>query len=366
MRPLPHLKPIPVRGRITKLQPKGLPVINMGYNELAYPPTPNVATALQKAASQAQSYGGPYCDALRDKLGAVNGIDPKAIICGNGSEELLDVIGRVFARPGDEILISEFGYIQFALIANRVGANLVKVREKDFTTDVDALLASVSDKTRVLYLANPNNPTGTMIGVDALSRLAQEVPKTVVLVLDLAYGEFAGNDYCAQVHQLVLEHENVIVTRTFSKAYGLAGCRVGWCHTPEWMVPVLYAARGMGPVNALAQAASLAALDERDVVAERVSEVVAERNRVAKTLAGIGMLPLPSHSNFLLVPSQDKSATTTEAIVEHLFDAGGIIVNRTREAGLEAYFRFSLSLPQHNDLLLDCIGPFAPRGAPNP
>lgn len=358
MRPHPYLDPMPIRGRISRSQPKGLPLINMGFNELPYSPSPKVAAALHQAEGHVQSYGSPHCDALRDKLGARHGIDPDAILCGNGSEEILDLIARVFARPGDEILISQYGYIQFALTANRVGATLVKAAEHEFKTDIDALLSSVTDKTRVVFLANPNNPTGTMVPVETLARLADALPSHVVLVLDLAYGEFAGDAYCAAVHDLVPQHENVVVTRTFSKAYGLAGARVGWCHSPEWMIPVLYAARGMGSVNALVQAAGLAALDEPQIIAQRVGEIVTERDRVADALRKLGMVVLPSHSNFLLVGFAQADPTRTEALVEHLFETGGLIVTRTREAGLEAYFRFSLSLPQHNDLLLDCVETF--------
>jgi len=358
MRPRAYLDPMPVRGRIDRLQPKGLPLINIGFNELPYPPAPKVAEALALAAQRAQSYGSPHNDALRAALGARNGLASDQIICGNGSEELLDVIARVFARPGDEILISEFGYIQFALTANRVGASLIKASEQAFTSDIDALVAAVTERTRILFLANPNNPTGTMVPLAELARLARTLPPTVVLVLDLAYGEFAPEGYCAQVHGLVAEHENVAVTRTFSKAYGLAGARVGWCHGPDWMIPLLYAARGMGTVNALAQAAACAALDEMDVVASRVREIVSERHRLAAALTTLGFTVLPSQANFLLISPPDGTPETTEALVEHLFDTAGIIVNRTREAGLERFLRFSLSRAAHNDLLLETVRAF--------
>lgn len=357
MRPTSYLAPMNVRGRIARAQPRGLPIINMGFNELPFPPSPRVAEALHNAAAAAQSYGSPHCDALRAALAQANGLDPDAIVCGNGSEDLLDVIARCFARPGDEILISQFGYIQFALTANRVGATLVKADESAHTTDVDALLAQVSDQTRVLFLANPNNPTGTMAPLEDLARLADDLPGHVVLVLDLAYGEFAGAGYCADVHRLAQGRENVVVTRTFSKAYGLAGARVGWCHAPGWMVPVLYAARAMGPVNALAQAAAIAALGEPQSVSEKVDLIVSERERLARALGDMGVTCLPSRANFLLAMPQGDAALT-ERLVVHLFDDAGIIVNRTREAGLERFFRFSLSLPEHNDLLLASLRRF--------
>lgn len=351
-RPRAYLDPMVVRGRISREQPLGLPLINLGFNELPYPPTPGVAEALGRASGQVQSYGSPHCDALRDKLGALHGIDADTIVCGNGSEEILDLFTRIFARPGDEVLISQYGYINFAICTNRVGATLVKAPEPDLQTDVDALLARVTDKTRLIFLANPNNPTGTAVSVEDLDRLASALPDHVVLIIDLAYGEFWGTEHCARVHRFVDRFDNVAVTRTFSKAYGLAGVRVGWSHTPDWMVPLLYAARGMGTVNALAQAAALAALSDQDIITERVAQLRQERDRVANALHDMGYEGPNSATNFLMMRRIGAPSEETEALVEHLFDAGGLIVNRTRETGLESYFRFSLGLPEHNDVLL--------------
>ena len=359
-RPTAYLAPIPVRGRISRPQPRGLPVINLGFNELPYPPTPRVAEALADATGAVQSYGSPHCDTLREQLGKQHALPPDQIVCGNGSEELLDLFTRLFARPGDEVLISEFGYINFAICTNRVGATLVKSPEANLTTDIDALLARVTDRTRLVFLANPNNPTGTALPVAEIARLAAALPDRVVLVLDLAYGEFWGDAFCDEVHALVDRHDTVAVTRTFSKAYGLAGVRIGWCHVPEWMVPLLYAARGMGTVNAVAQAAALAALEDRSIARERVDEICTERDRVAGALQGLGYGGPKSHTNFLLMRRTGATAEETEALVEHLFDAGGLIVNRTREAGLERYFRFSLGNKPANDMLVTCVENFSP------
>ncbi|PCH67926.1 MAG: histidinol-phosphate transaminase, partial [Rhodobacteraceae bacterium] len=203
----PYIAPLTVRGRISRVQPKGLPVVNLGFNELPYGPTPKVAEAIAACGLRANYYGSPGCDALRAALAQVNGLDADTIICGNGSEELLDVIARNFARGGDEILISQFGYIQFEMTANRLGADLVKAPEADFTTDVDALLGAVTDRTKLVFLANPNNPTGTVLPMSEITRLLEQMPPRVVVVLDLAYGEFAGAGYCAQVHGLAQQHD---------------------------------------------------------------------------------------------------------------------------------------------------------------
>ncbi len=356
--PQSYIRPLSIRQRISRPQPRGLPLINMGYNELPFAPPPHVLEAIQAVAARVNAYGDPTCVALRDALAAAHGLDADTIVCGNGSEEMLDVIGRCFARPGDEILISEFGYIQFPIVANRVGARLVKAPERDFRTNIDALLAAVTDKTRVLFLASPNNPTGTMSTVDELAVLARDLRPDVLLTIDLAYGEFASPDYCSAVHELALRHDNIIVTRTFSKAYGLAGLRVGWCHAPSALVPPLYAARGMGTVNAAAQAAALAALAQPDIIAERVATIVAERERVAAACVDLGLHVVPSQTNFLMAGVPGDDGSQADALAEHLFDTAGIIVNRTREDGLQGFIRFSLSLPQHNDLLLDSLQDF--------
>ncbi len=358
-----YIEPLNIRARIVKPQPKGLPVINLSFNELPWPPSDAVQLAIDDSASNANLYGNPSCQLLREAIAGKWALNQEQVICGNGSEELLDVIGRVFARTGDEILISEFGYIQFPIVANRVGATLVKAPETGYTTSVDALLDNVSDKTTVVFLANPNNPTGTMIDESELRRLASSLPAKTVLVIDLAYGEFADEDYCGSMHKLVTEFDNVIITQTFSKAYGLAGLRIGWLYAPEWMIPALYAARGMGTANAVAQAAAVAAIEAFESMRSRVKIIVAERERVSRQLSSLGISAVPSSANFVMARLDNGSAVSggvnsADALAVHLYDDAGILVNQTREAGLEKFIRFSISLPEHNDRLLLSLADF--------
>jgi len=298
------------------------------------------------------------CLELRKTIEKSYGINRENIICGNGSEELLDVITRNFVNSTDEILISEFGYIQFSLAANRLNASLGKSAEKNYHTSVDNLLAMVNRKTRLIFVANPNNPTGTFINISEIKRLLTNIPSNVVLVLDLAYGEFVGFDYCKQAHDLVEKFENLVVTRTFSKAFGLAGLRVGWCHAPQAMISGFYAARGMGSVNAMAQAAATAVLNELDQIQSRIDLIVSERERVAKALNDLNIETLPSFTNFLLASINNQDEKIIEDLVKFLFNEAGIIVNRTREQGLEGCMRFSLSLPEHNNLLINTCKKF--------
>lgn len=358
-RPHAYLKPYPVKARIARAQPLGLPIINMAFNELPFQPAKAVAKAIATTCANANRYGNPFCTQLEERITEHFDVAADSIICGNGSEELLDVIARNFVQAGDEIVISQFGYIQFELTANRLNATCKKAPEKNFTADADAILDTITSATKLVFLANPNNPTATLMSVADVERLADNLPAQTVLVLDLAYAEFAGADYCTNMHRLVKKHNNVIVTRTFSKAFGLAGLRVGWCHAPAWMIPGFYAARGMGTVNAVAQAAALAALHDIDEVHRRVAIMVAERERVVTELSKHGISTLPSHANFLLLRFNGGDAAITEAFVEHLFDTTGVLLTYTRESGLEGFFRVSLSLPEHNDLVIDCASRFS-------
>lgn len=362
-RPRSHIAPLHVRARESRPQPRGLPVINLSFNELPFTNSGDVQNAINEATANANIYGNPSCELLRRKLAEVYSLNADHLICGNGSEELLDVIGRVFARPGDEILISEYGYIQFPIIANRVGATLVKAAEKNFTTDIDRLLAAVTDRTTLVFLANPNNPTATMVDTKALRRLAQSLPTSAALVIDLAYGEFATAGYCASMHELVCQHENIIVTRTFSKAFGLAGLRIGWLHAPEWMIPSLYAARGMGTANAAGQAAAIAALIDRQNTESNISLIVSERERVSRALVETGFEVIPSSANFMMTRLKGGSENQATDLATHLFDDVGILINQTREDGLQSFIRFSLSLPDNNTLLLCSMKRFAIRSS---
>lgn len=353
--PRGYIQPLAVRQRIERLQPAGLPIINLSFNELPYPPTKSVLAAIQTATAHANNYGDPTCKKLAMAIGDTHELDPNRIVCGNGSEELLDIIGRCFAGSGDEIVISEYGYILFSIISARVGAELVKAKEDNFTTQIDNILAVVTDTTRIVFIANPNNPTGTMVSASELRRLAHALSPQTILVLDLAYSEFGNDNYINAVYSIASDYNNVVITRTFSKAFGLAGLRAGWCYAPEWMVPVLYAARGMGTVNAAAQAGAIAALDDQKTMLHRVSNIQTEKNRVAASLSAVGFDVVPGEANFLMAAPPGGSSADADKLTTHLFDDAGIIINQTREAGLERFIRFSISLPEHNTRLISSV-----------
>jgi len=343
------VKHVPV-GRVNR-------VINLSLNESSLGASPRAVRAAKARAESLERYPDPGSGELRRALGRSHDLDPECIVCGNGSEELLDVIGRVYARPGDEILFPEHGFLQFAIVAMRVGATQVTAPERELRADVDALLAAVSERTKVLFLANPNNPTGTYIGRDELTRLRDRLPASVVLVIDSAYAEYVDDGDYSDGLELVAGTTNVIVTRTFSKAYGLAAARVGWAYGPRSMIAVLNRMRGIGNVNALAHAAAIAALEDRGFVDHVRARTIEARQGLTGELTALGLEVVAGAGNFVFVRFPDAPARNAMAALRHLAERG-IVTRSNEDYGLDAYLRITLGRADENRLVRDAIADF--------
>jgi histidinol-phosphate aminotransferase len=304
-------------------------------------------------------YPDPASTDLRQAIGRRYDLPPDDLVCGNGSEELLDIIGRLYARPGDEILFSDHGFLQFAIVALRVGATPVRAAERGLTADIDTLLAAVTPRTRILFLANPNNPTGTHVDAAELRRLRDGLPGDVVLVIDSAYAEYVDEPGYSAGHELVVGTDNVIVTRTFSKAFGLAALRVGWAHCPPAMSGVLNRMRGIGNVNAIAQAAAVAALDDLGFVARVRDETARERARLSQALAGLGLDVVPSVTNFVIARFPAGSNRGAAAAIQHLA-ARDILVRAVEDYDLPDHLRITIGLPAENDRLIEGLASLYP------
>jgi len=276
-------------------------VIKLSSNESPLGPSPRAIAALQASAKEQHLYPDGTCAAIRTALGRHHGLDPARIVCGAGSDELISLIARAYAGPGDEVLYSEYGFLMYPISTHGVGATPVAAAEKGLKTDVDALLAKLGKRTRIVFLANPNNPTGSYLAKDEVARLVAGLPRDVLLVIDAAYAEYvARNDYSAGA-ELVTAHDNVVMTRTFSKIYGLAGLRFGWAYCPPAVADALNRLRNPFNVTALAQTAALAALDDiAHVDAARTSNDI-WLPWVTAELERIGLAVAPSVGNFVLV-----------------------------------------------------------------
>jgi histidinol-phosphate aminotransferase len=270
-------------------------------------------------------YPDPESHALRSALGALHGIDPALIVMGTGSDELLHLAAQAFAGPGDEVLYQRYGFAVYEIAARRCGAEPVEAPDRDYAADVDMLLGCVTASTRVVFLANPNNPTGSYLPRGELARLHAALPADVLLVVDQAYAEYLGADADDGALALAAASENVLVTRTFSKIYGLAGERVGWATGAPHLIDMLNRIRGPFNLTLTAQAAALAALaDQGFVEASRVHNRT-ERAKFVSAIAALGnhgLRPLPSEANFVLI--EFSGGLTAEAAYKGLMDHGFI------------------------------------------
>lgn len=312
-------------------------VIKLSSNENPFGPSPAAIEAVRKSAADMHRYPSTNHDSLRAAIAEMCDLESDRICCGVGSGELLKLLADAYAGPGDEILFTEHGFSMYPIYADACGATPVQVPEHDRVTDVDALLAGCTPRTKLVYVANPNNPTSTMIGTAELARLADGLPEGAILVLDGAYAEYVeGYDGGAA---LVRARDNVVMTRTFSKLYGLGGMRVGWCYGPQAIIDVLNRIRGPFNLSAPALAAAEAAIRDTAYVERCRSENARWRVWLAESLAEIGIPSDISCANFIL--ARFSSEAEANGCDEHL-KSEGIIVRRVAGYNLPEALRITV------------------------
>ena len=303
----------------------GRPLIKLSANENPLG-TSAAALAARENAAEPCRYPDPDSKALRAAIGKVHGIDPARIVMGTGSDELLNLAAQAYAGVGDEVLYVRYGFSVYDIAARRCGATPVVAPDADYGTDVDALLALVSERTRVVFVANPNNPTGSFLPGGEIARLHAALPADVLLVIDQAYGEYISAENDDGALALAAAQANVLVTRTFSKIYGLAGERIGWGTGAGEIVDALNRIRGPFNVSNSGQAMALAAVEDQDFVRLAREHNARERARFVAALEAMGnhgLRPLPSEANFVLILFEGR--LTAEAAYEGLMKAGYIV-----------------------------------------
>lgn len=281
----------------------GRELIKLSANENPLGTSPAVMEA-RKAAATPDRYPDPDSVALREALGKLHDIDPARIVCGTGSDELLNLAAQAYAAQGDEVLYVRYGFSVYDIAARRCGAEPVVAPDADYGTDVEALLSLVSEKTRVVFLANPNNPTGSFLPKGEIARLHAALPADVLFVVDQAYAEYLTPEDDDGALALAASASNVLVTRTFSKIYGLAGDRIGWGTGSQEIVSMLNRIRGPFNISNTGQAAALAAVGDQEFVQRSREHNIAERAKfvaAVDALGNHGLRPLPSKANFVLV-----------------------------------------------------------------
>jgi len=334
-------------------------VIVLSANENPLGPSPKAMEAYAAMAGAMHRYPEGGAIALRLAIGKRFNLDPERIVCGAGSDELISLLIGAYAGPGDEVLYSQHGFLMYAISAKAAGATPVAAPEQNLTADVDALLAHVTDDTRMLFLANPNNPTGSCLPASALRRLRDGLRDDIMLVIDAAYAEYVGaTDYDAG-EALVENHDNVVMLRTFSKIFSLASQRLGWAFGPPAIIDVLNRVRGPFNTTASAQTAGIAALADVD----HVEASRAHNDRwlawLTQQLGMLGVEVPPSAGNFVLARFADKA--DADAAYAHLMSCG-IIARLMGAYGLPESIRITVGLEDDNRALIDALADL--RGAP--
>ncbi len=302
----------------------GRVLAKLSANENPLGQSPHARAAFITAADMAR-YPDPGAAALRDALAARHGLDPARIIYGTGSDELLHLAAGAFAGQGDEVIYVRYGFAVYDIAARRVGAVPVVTNDQDYGTDVDAILAAVTDRTRVVYVANPNNPTGTLMTAADVSRLHSGLPGHVLFVLDQAYAEYLEPDQDDGGLALAKNAPNVFVSRTFSKIYGLAAERIGWGYGSAALIDAMHRIRAPFNVTTAGQQAAIAALGDQAFVDASRTHNAQWRQWLADEVAALdnhGLRAIPSATNFLLILFE--GSLTAEAAYHGLMDAGFI------------------------------------------
>lgn len=325
-------------------------VIKLSSNENPLGPSPKAIEAYRDLAGELHRYPDGGAEKLRQAIADHHGLAADRIVCGAGSDELISLLTRAYAGAGDEVLHSQYGFLMYALAARSVGATPVAAPERDIRTDVDALLARVSTRTRLLFLANPNNPTGFLLSAAEVRRLHTNLPKHVLLVLDSAYAEYVAADDYEDGTALVETHDNVVMLRTFSKIHGLAALRVGWAYCPPAVADVLNRVRNPFNLNAPAQAAALAALSDRAHAAAGRDHNDRWLPWFRARLTERGFTALPSAGNFVLV----HFGRDCDAVASHLNERG-IIPRGMRPYGLSEHLRITIGLGAELTAVLEAL-----------
>lgn len=331
--------------------------IKLSSNEGALGPSPKAVDAYRAISEDLHRYPDGGSVELRQAIGARHGLDPDRLVCGAGSDELLALLARAYAGHGDEILFGEYAFTMYPLFALSVGATPVKAPETEYTISVDAMLAKVTDRTRMVYIANPNNPTGTMISQEDMSRLRDGLRDDILLVIDAAYAEYVTrNDYSAGI-ELVDAGENVVMTRTFSKIYALGGMRLGWIYCPPAIADVLNRIRPPFNVTSAAQAAGVASVNDVEFITRSRDHNTAWLPWLSDRLTGLGLDVVPSCGNFVLVRFPDSPGKTAADAMAFL-NTRGIIPRSTASAGIPDGVRITVGREDEMRATVEAITDF--------
>jgi histidinol-phosphate aminotransferase len=332
-------------------------IYKLSSNETPLGASPQAIEAVRKAADELELYPDGTATRLREAIAEVHGLNPANLVCSNGSDEILGLLAQTYLSPGDEAVISAHGFLVYKIYTQAADAKPVFVPEQEERADIDAMIKAVTPKTKIVFLANPNNPTGTYVPFEEVRRLHAALPSHVLLVIDAAYAEYVRrNDYEAGL-ELVSSSQNVVMTRTFSKIHGLAGLRLGWMYAPTHIVDAINRMRGPFNVNAVAIEAGIAAVKDRS----HVEKAVAHNDRwlafLSEELTKLGLRITPSVGNFLLMHFPDKGRHMAVA-ADAFLTQRGYILRRVAAYGFPNALRLTIGSEEANRGVVAALADF--------
>ena len=330
-------------------------VIKLSSNENALGASPQAIEAYQSHTSKIFRYADGGCIELRNAIAKKYNINPDQLVCGAGSDEIIALLVQAFVEVGDEVLYSQHGFLMYPISAKRVGAIPIVASEINLTTNVDNILAKISEKTKMIFIANPNNPTGSYINTNEVERLINAGPNNIIIVLDLAYAEFVSKADYPDGIKLVNKYENVVVTRTFSKIYGLASLRIGWSYSSEYIADVLNRTRGPFNVGGPAQVAAIAAINDDEFVIKSINHNNKWLKIISDELNKIGIKTHPSIANFILIDF--KTVENCQKYNEFLLK-NGIIMREMAAYGLANCLRMTIGSEAENLRVLELLNKY--------
>ncbi len=340
--------------------PGAAKIYKLSSNETPLGSSPRAREAYRSAADALDAYPDGTAGVLRAAIGRTFGLDPARIVCGTGSDELLHLLAAAYLGPGDEGLFTEHGFLIYKIAILSAGGTPVVAPETNFTADVDAILARVTPRTRIVYLANPNNPTGTYLPASELERLADGLPRDVLLVVDAAYAEYATMADYAPGEALVSARDNVVMTRTFSKIHGLAALRIGWCYAPAEVCEALNRVRPPFNASGPAIAAATASLEDPGHIKKSIAHNDFWREFLAREIGALGIETTPSAANFLLLhfASPEEAADADGFLTQ-----SGLILRAVEAYGLPNCLRLTIGTEEANRLVVAALREFRRRAS---
>jgi len=341
--------------------PGGLKPIKLSSNETPLGPSRKAIAAYQALAGELERYPDGSAIALRRAIGGMYGLDPDRLVCGSGSDELLNLLAHAYLAPGDEAVFTEHGFLVYRIVTLGNGARPVVVKTKRYAVDVDAMLAALTPRTKIVFLDNPNNPTGTYIPFSEVRRLHAGLRPDTLLVLDSAYAEYVRrNDYESGI-ELVATSRNVVMTRTFSKIYGLAALRLGWAYCPPAIAEVLNRIRGPFNITAPAIAAGISAIEDTAHVEASLAHNDKWLPWTTAEIERLGLEVTPSVGNFILIHFAVEGARNADA-ADAFLKSKGIIMRRVAGYGLPNALRMTIGTESDNRTVVSALAEFMGKG----